>query len=376
MTGTDWESYARRGLKELAECSFERMRFIHEPPYRCLYSGGAGIAYTFWRAACLLDEPEWLHYARYWIDHVAAAPADEQVQKFPDNPAQNFVIENFDSVYYGDKGVSMVQALIANAEDNPEMWWKAQKAFTTAASIEAAEPELLQGITGRLVGCSLLYQEAEDERLKTHGDKLAEILIDSAGIASGGIPWQNNHLMGMAHGRTGNYYALLLWSRVSGFSLPEWIPTGLTEHARSARKKEHGVGWPVDERDEKHFVNTWCNGTPGHILLCCLAYNIYRDPLFLDTAISAGTYTTHQRKHTLGTLCCGSGGAAYAFLYLNRIDPDGSWLEHAGHYGELAMDGLMDRHCRLSLFRGLAGMVCLALDMTCPQQARFPTLES
>ena len=68
---------AEEKLRELAQYSYKNMCLIHSPPYRSLYAGGAGIAYTFWRAACLLDEPEWLHHARFWIDHVVAAPEDD-----------------------------------------------------------------------------------------------------------------------------------------------------------------------------------------------------------------------------------------------------------------------------------------------------------
>jgi hypothetical protein len=122
-------------------------------------------------------------------------------------------------------------------------------------------------------------------------------------------------------------------------------------------------------------MNSWCNGAPGLILLWSLAFSLYEDPLFIETARATGEYCIHQPDHKVGYLCCGAAGVSYALLSLNRIDPGGPWLSNAAHYSDLAIKGLMDKHCRLSLYRGLAGVVCLMLDMENPEEAMQPAVE-
>lgn len=133
--------------------------------------------------------------------------------------------------------------------------------------------------------------------------------------------------------------------------------------------------WPIDERDPGRYMNSWCNGAPGLILLWCLAYELFNDDLFLNTARKAGEYCAHEHDHTYGHICCGAAGADYAMLCLNRYDPQGPWLDHAYRFGEQSWQGLMVKHWRMSLYNGLAGMVCLMLDLNDPINARQPVFE-
>jgi len=364
-----------QGLQELAAYSYKNMCIIHVPPYRSLYAGGAGIAYTFWKAACCLDEPEWLHHARFWIDHVAAAPDDDRIVALPEKPDETVEFQIKDSFFLGNRGVSFVQALIANSEDDPLLFKRALKTFTAPESRRLAVQEFFQRIAGNLVSCTLLLSETGDERFKKHGDSLAEDLLSTAKASNGVNPWKNNPLLGLAHGRAGNYYALLLWAKETGYSLPEWILAGLREYAQSGRKRDYGISWPIDERDEESYMNSWCNGAPGLILLWSLAYSFYKDTLFLETAKAASEYVIHRSERAVGHLCCGAAGISYAFLSLNRIDPDCPWLNHAINYADSAVNGLMDKNVLLSLYRGLAGVICLMLDMGNPKEARQPALE-
>ena len=111
------------------------------------------------------------------------------------------------------------------------------------------------------------------------------------------------------------------------------------------------------------------------VLLWCQAYDLYDDPLFLETARATGEYIAHEHDHVVGHLCCGAAGAGYAFLSLRRVDPAGDWLYHAHHYFSLAARGLLDKNCRLGLYRGSAGIACLALDLLNPVDARHPAVE-
>jgi hypothetical protein len=348
---------------------------IHHPPYRSLYIGGAGIAYTFWKAACLLDDPEWLHHARFWIDHVAAAPEDNPSAPHPENAGRVTEYAISDSFFLGNRGVAFVQALVAHAEDNPTSLKRATRGLTAPEGKRLEVQELFQGISGRLLACALLEAEIGDDSFREHGDSLATDLIETANFSVGSVPWRSNHALGLAHGRAGNYYALLHWSKETGYSLPDWILPSLRQYAQLGQRRAHGMSWPVDDRNESRHMNTWCNGAPGLVFLWTQAYSLFGDDLFLETARAAAEYALHEPDHRIAGLCCGAAGMTYALLALNRADPKRPWLDHAHHYCDLAVEGAADIHARLSLYRGSAGVACLLLDMLEPDEAMMPALE-
>jgi len=374
-TDRGWRAQAQVRLEELDTCSYPALCHLHGTPHRSLYTGGAGIAYVFWRAACRLQEPHWLHQARSWIDRVEASPEDERRMSTPDDPGQAIDIRVKDSFFLGNRGVVFAAALIANAEDNAEMLRQTRKAFCAPPAEPDDVEELFRGTAGQLVGSVLLLKETGEEPLRKHALTLARDLLATARPGAGGRPWPGNHRLGLAHGRAGNYYALLLCARETDLSLPDWIHAALCDFAASGRPQNRGVRWPVDERREGRFVDTWCNGAPGLIMLWSLAYEVYHDPLFLATARATGEYCVQRRAPRVGTLCCGAAGTCYAFLSLHRIDPGGPWLERAIEHAHLALQTPCDRYYRLSLYRGTAGLVCLLMDMEDPAEAAMPLLE-
>jgi hypothetical protein len=62
-------------------------------------------------------------------------------------------------------------------------------------------------------------------------------------------------------------------------------------------------------------------------------------------------------------------------IALSRVDPDGPWMDHAVRYANLARNGIVVRQWRLGLYNGIAGVVCLMLDMLDPNHARQPVIE-
>ena len=334
-TESTYLSRAVAGLGELSKYSFENMRLVHSPPYRSMYAGGAGIAYTFWKAACALEEPLWFDHARLWIEHAYAAPPDDNKITYPEIPDEPVEIQPADSLLFGDRGLLFTKALIAASEDSQPALDRSLEKYMFPEKKRLPVQEYLQGIAGRLVGCALLYRDLPQERLKDYGDGLANDLIETAGVTDGSFPWKRNHRLGFAHGRAGNFYALLLWSNETGYTLPLWFRPALEQFARSGRKHNHGISWPISEKSEEDYMDSWCNGAPGMIHLWTLAGTHYRDALFLETATATGKYCIDMPETKLGHLCCGAAGVAYGFLALNRVDPNGPWLEQAGIAGFL-----------------------------------------
>lgn len=367
---TGWKERALEALERLSLCSFDGFGMAHRPPYRSFNAGASGIAYTFWKAACALQEPRWLHRARLWIDYVLSLPDDEPVVELPEEEGSTAEIDIDGSLYHGNRGVRLVQALVAYAQNDPRHLNKAIDKFTAPAASPTGVPELLQGAPGRLVGCAILMQETGYDYFREHGDRIASGLLESA--MEDEIPWRDNHLLGIAHGRGGIYYALLLWSRVSGYRLPDRFMAKLARFARSGSARDHGVSWPIDERRPERYMDTWCNGAPGLLHLWSLAYEIGGERPFLETARLTGEYCIHRDDYYYGHICCGSAGAAYGLLSLHRIDPDGPWLGHAVRFAASAPSGTVMAPYRLGLYTGAAGAACLMLDMLDPAHAAQP----
>jgi len=366
---------AKKGLEELSGHAFENYKMIQLPPHRSFNFGATGIAYLFWKAACLLEDPDWLHYARLWLDHVLAAPEDKAEMVDPDKGEVIHKLQVEDSFYYGNRGLYFMQALMGRAEDDPRSLALGLRSFTAKSESRLKVQELLEGIAGWLVGCALLYREADSEILKTYGDELASALEETALDPGGSIPWENNPLLGLAHGRAGNYYGLLVWSNITGYRPPDWVWQGLEHYTTLSVRHDHGKSWPISIHDEKNYMNSWCNGAPGLLHLWALAYRLTDNRLYLETARETADYAVNQPPHRIGHLCCGAAGVAYGLLSLHRVDPEGPWLGHAEKQTGLSLDGVLETDWNLSLYKGSAGRISLCLDLAFLSEAQQPGME-
>lgn len=370
-----WKEKALKGLRELSNCRYETFNAIHSPPYRSLNNGATGVAYTFWKAANILDDPEWLHYARLWIDHIVDSPDDERVVGLQESEGDSAEIEIEDSLYHGNRGVQFVKMLVSYAQADDYHLNRFLRRYEEPAAGELGVQDLLQGIPGRLMGFSIMYDEMGYDYIKEKGGLVAEELLGTADFSSRGTLWGNNHYMGMAHGRGGIYYSLLFWSKVSGCALPDRIHEEVRKLAEAGIRREHGVRWPISDNNSDRFMDSWCHGTPGQLHLLSLAYQLYDDPFFLETAREAGEFLIHGGDYSMGHICCGAAGVSYALLSLNRIDPGGPWLGHAARYADMAEKVKPIARFRLGLYTGLAGVVCLMLDMMNTEGARQPAFQ-
>lgn len=372
MNRSKWKEKALKSLENLSDCSFDNFKIIHKPPYRSLNSGAPGIAYTFWKAACLLEDPRWLHLALFWTNRIAATPEDDSSIKLPEAEGAIAEIDVENSFYHGNRGVHFVEMLTTYAQNDVQHFEIAMNRFAKPETKKHKIQDLLQGRAGRLVGSTILYRETGEDFFVEYGNEIAESLIESAGIPESNVPWGTNPLLGMAHGRAGNYYALLFWAKASGFELPDWFKEKTMEFAESGIEREHGISWPIDVRNSDNYMDSWCNGAPGMLHLWTLAYELYREELFLDTARKTGEYCIHKEDYPLGHLCCGASGASYGLLSLDRIDPDGPWLDHAERFAEMASTAKFISIYQLGLYTGLSGLTCLMLDMAHHESAAQP----
>jgi serine/threonine-protein kinase len=111
-----------------------------------------------------------------------------------------------------------------------------------------------------------------------------------------------------------------------------------------------------------------------------LAYELFRDPHFLDLAVRSGRDAWSQETPAWD-LCCGAAGRAYALLALWRQTGDRQWLTRARRLALRAVararQAPLDRGLgpREGLMRGLGAVAMLMEELLVPEQARMPFVE-
>lgn len=375
MSSSKWLLRAQRSLEKLSRTDVESFNMIHRPPYRSMNSGATGVAYAFRKAACVLGDPRWLNTARFWIEHIVSMPDDDPRYELPEEEGTAAEVDIENSFYHGNRGVDFVRMLIVSSQSDAQAFQRAFNAWAKAETRVHRVEDVLQGRPGRLIGDAIVYRETGDEYILRHGNDVADALLSGAFEYDTERPWGNNHLLGMAHGRGGIQYALLFWARTTGYALPDWLLSETERFARSGIERERGVSWPIDERNPERYMDSWCNGAPGLLHLWALAFELTGEPIFLATARRCGEYCVSRREYTLGHVCCGSAGVSYGLLSLHRVDPSGPWLEHAERFAEMTDHARFISIYPLGLYTGLAGYVCLMLDMGDPPRAEQPAFQ-
>jgi serine/threonine-protein kinase len=154
--------------------------------------------------------------------------------------------------------------------------------------------------------------------------------------------------LGIAHGWSGNLYALMRWCRSGGLALPEMIVERLDELRGMAIDKGRGLCWRWYGRADTDSVAGWCNGSAGFIHLWTLAHDLCGDPWFAELAEAAG-WNAWETDEGDGNLCCGLAGRAYALLELHRFTGEKSWLDRAQRLAAKAVAGQRDPTATLSV---------------------------
>jgi len=105
----------------------------------------------------------------------------------------------------------------------------------------------------------------------------------------------------------------LRWAKATRTNPDSIVTQKLSELASLAEPHGGGVRWPVHNATRAPiFMDGWCNGTAGHVLLFALAYDVLRVDGFAELA-ERGAESAWAAEMELGTLCCGLASIGYAF---------------------------------------------------------------
>jgi eukaryotic-like serine/threonine-protein kinase len=365
-----FETYLEDYFAALAPLSMADLPNLQEGFYSSLAFGAAGIAYAHWYAYHLRGEADLLDRADTWI---RAAQAGQRRRLAFVNPAVLPGDRMPEGAFlYGRTGLSFVRALIARSGGDRRAERRALARFAELSRLAAAGvPDFYIGSAGCLAATAILYRQLGSPALGQLGSEL------SAGLLARAVADERGHRMtwqglrggfGLAHGTTGVFLALLLWSAAAETGLPDWFAPSLKALLDLA------LGSPERFTPLEPHRGQLCKGLTGPLFLAARAAAILREPSFLTAARAlAARALAHLPAHA--DLCCGRSGFAFALLPLAAQDPAGPWRKRAR---DLALSTLL---CEredwelTGLYGGEAALPCLALGMTLRLDSGPPCLD-
>jgi class II lanthipeptide synthase len=343
----------RRYLSAVRSSSFAQLEATQEPPHASLAMGGAGIAYALWKASRQLNDEGLLALAERWILDSLAAVGKADAFAAPDFDL-NGALTSGGSVLYGMAGLHYVRALIAGAMRDITAKEQAISEFKTL--IRAARPvslDLMSGAPGQLLTIAHLKTELGCQLLDETAQQLYERVLAT--------PRRPISYLGMAHGLGGLYLSLLKWAELSNVKLPPWFWPDIDRLAAKGEWSGQSVHWPIERGTAtKSYMNSWCNGAPGLMLLWISAYQATGNERFLKLARGSG-HAILSEPQSSSHLCCGTAGQAYSLLALSCLEAD--WKDSAIRLATKSMKEGRFEIWNHSLLKGQAGLLCLALDL-------------
>ena len=343
--------------------------------------GGAGIAYLFYRASCLLDRPGLLALADVWIERAKLAlKADPSEACFDPRVGLEPGTVGRAALYHSAVGVHCVDGLIACVSDDRERADTAVSAFVAAAETTDARNDLTTGRAGHLIGCASLMEAiraagfAENRLLGLGRARQAELVSDWRSCAQA-VTGAGDPFLGVAHGWAGVAFAMLRFQPVSLEPPPAAALEMLAELESLALMDGDRAWWQRGPGDEVIWPG-WCHGSPGHAMLWAQAYRVLADERYLELGRMAAEHAWSEPA-PMGHLCCGTAGQAYAFLCLHRLTGEGMQVDRARSMLDRATTFIGSQGMtQNSLYKGDVGVALLEAELEEPLMSAMPMFES
>ncbi len=350
-------------------------------PTNSVNYGAAGIAYMFYRMACIREDAQLLDLADIWANR-----ADNYTQNFDHAFYSTTIDINQKSVgrrgiYHSPTGVHLVQSLISNCRGDSLFVRNALHKFIIAAQEPCDKLDLTLGKAGLLIGCSLLYDEIKVNRhLNTSSiEALANSTMSELWKQLNEYaPMQQTcpvKYFGMAHGWAGYLYTTLLWCHTAKQDLPFGFENRLQQLQDQAIITNTFTRWPVSNSNKGSWTG-WCHGSAGHVLLWSLLYKHLKDEKYLAIAEQTAQHILQDSNNNNVNLCCGMAGQAYALLGLYNITGNQLYLDHTQKIKQKIMHHVASPVLvNNSLYKGEVGLGVLLVELEKPECARMPLFQ-
>ncbi|KAJ8982122.1 hypothetical protein NQ317_002848 [Molorchus minor] len=188
--------------------------------------------------------------------------------------------------------------------------------------------------------------------------------------------WHDSYYLGAAHGLSGILYLLL---QAKKYFTEEEMCTVIKptiDYLTTLRFPSGNFPSSLG-RDSDKYVQ-WCHGAPGFLYLFTTAFKVFKDPSYLQLALTCGNVIWERGLLKKGySICHGVAGNAYCFLELYQTTKDEKHLYRATKFAEWCLDYTRDHEHHhpdrpLSLYEGICGPMYLLIDIQNPLEAKFP----
>jgi eukaryotic-like serine/threonine-protein kinase len=361
---------------------------LPEPPRSSINYGSGGVAYFFYRLACIGADARLLSWAKLWIEK--AIRESETKEEFAFRDADGEITPEVVgpvALYHSPTGLHAVKAVIGHAAHDQAAQMEGLAGFVKAAQPPCDNIDVTVGTSGVLLGAALLDEAMPGQpEVRSLGARLLAAIWAQLDAMPEIAEARSFGLTGIAHGWAGVLYAVLSWCRITGAPLPATLPARLHQLAGLAEPSGDGVRWSqhvrsASDRDPPVFSAGWCNGTAGMIHLWTRAHEMLDDTRFLKLAEGAARDVTATLEPA-AQLCCGRPGQAYALLALYKHTGDRRWLNHAREFAQQSLQlsplpaDTEAPPLHYALYKGALGTALLSADLDEPSQACMPLFES
>lgn len=365
---------------------------LNSAPRVSVTYGSAGIAYALYRIACTREDAQLLALADLWATRAERDIGPEDAFYSRDIDITPEVVGRV-SPYHTASGVHLVQGLIGQAMGDISSQQIAVDKFVAAAAAAPCENlDLTLGQSGTLLGAGLLLDAVSGttfvnaEALREFGDQALHGLWDKIQEFAPIKECREVSYSGVAHGWAGMLYATMCWCRSSGTPLPAGLGERLDQLARLADYSGRRARWSWRIRGRHReqdgaYMPSWCNGSAGFVHLWTAAHQMLGAEEYGVLAERVGL-DAWESDNSIGSLCCGFAGQAYASLNLYKRTDDKTWLHRAQAHAQRAARSMLATSTgggsseRMdSLYKGGLGVAVLAADLEKPEFAAMPFFE-
>jgi len=365
------ENYIMEQVSNALHRSFKRFIKYNPPNASCklysnskfkkdysIYSGTGGNIYVYWRYHLFNKNKKFgddsaLNYMK------DAFEVNFNLLKETENSKQFDILDQSTSFFHGPIGIYTMGCILAKETQDESFFIENLNGvlkYKKTVLSDYSEDELLYGNAGYLYSLSLIYKiTTTEENFMNYSSIIQENLVDVIKylfeIGSNLKKEYNTKFMvfpfprintkrksskfylGGAHGIFG-----VLFEMLNAINLIEEINENLkfikneikNDLFELSKFQFESGNFPSSLNKSADDLIQFCHGATGAVFLYGLAYEIFKEDLFLKVATRCGDTIWERGLLKKGNgVCHGITGNAYALFFLNKITNDTDWLYKA-----------------------------------------------